>query len=386
MTHLKILTATVLTLLLNSCSDAKTNKEADTPVQTEQKDDALQGFIQQKISDNLYVLKFQNYNTNVGVFIGTESVLLVDPMIGPNNHQLLLKAVKQLSSKPIKYVINTHSHMDHSGANAFYKELGATIISHENAKYSNALYDVTFNDSYSLDMGNETIMLRHSIAHTFDDVLVYFKNNNALFMGDTYMTNSFPHFYYGGGSAGHLGIIDKALAIGNSNTTIVAAHGKLLSSIKDLVTYREHSVNWINRINQLHGEGKTSEEIADDEKINQLSLVFNEGKRVAKQSLQRTIDKTISVETAPQISIPEKTLKDYAGLYQYENGQVDEIIYHDQKLIFRSEGNYIFEIVPLTATKFQLKGQFPNKYLTFDSGRQQFTFFNGDEYLAAIRK
>lgn len=386
MTHLKIYSLTLLTFLLNSCSDAKTKEETDSPIQQEQKTEVLPNFIQHKITDNLYVLKFKNYNTNVGVFLGAENLLLVDPMIGVNDHQQLLNVVKHLSDKPIKYVINTHSHIDHSGANAFYKELGATIISHENSRYSKAIHDITFNESYSLDMGNETVVLHHGIAHTFDDVMVYFKNNNALFMGDPYMTNSFPHFYYGGGGKGHLDFIDKALAIGNTNTAIVAAHGKLSSDKKELTAYREHSVNWVNSISELHSEGKTSEAIADDAKIQQLSLVFNDGKHVAKQSLQRIIDKTISVEMVSKIAMPENILRDYEGLYQYENGQVDEIIYQNNKLIFRSEGNYIFEIIPLTETKFQLKGQSPTKHLTFDKGRQQFTFFNGDEYLPAERK
>jgi|GEM_PF-1004930 len=385
MKYFKILLLIIASTLNSSCSETKSKKEASTEAQTLNKTTEQSGFLQQKITESLYVLKSPNYNTNIGVFIGDVHVLLIDPMSGVNNQQQLLTAIKALSDKPIKYVINTHHHMDHSGANDFFKDLGATIISHENAKYSNAKYDVTFKDTYALDMGNEKIELHHTIAHTFDDILVYFKSNNAVFMGDTYMTNSFPHFYYGGGSSGHSNIIDKALSLGNNNTVIIPAHGKLSSNKTELATYKEHSVKWINRIKQLHSEGKTSSQIANDETIKELSLIFNDGRNVTQQSIQQTIDKTIAVDLVSRVSMTVDQLKSFEGSYTYSDGQVDEIIYQSQKLIFRSKGNYIYEIMPLSGTKFHVKGQFPNKHLTFSDNNQQVTFFNGKEDIIATK-
>ncbi|SFN66519.1 Glyoxylase, beta-lactamase superfamily II [Bizionia echini] len=386
MKYFKILPLFAFIVLSTSCSEAKTKKGAQTNNQTDSEIRVSSDFVQQKISDNLYILKHKNYNTNTGVFIGAESVLLIDPMSGNNNQQALLNAIKQLSGKPIKYVVNTHSHMDHSGANGFFKQLGATIISHENTKYSKAMYDVTFKDSYTLDMGNETVELYHSIAHTFDDVMVHFENNNTLFMGDTFMTNSFPHFYYGGGSKGHLEFIDKALALGDTNTIIIPAHGTLSSNKKALTEYKEHSIKWINRIKQLHSEGKSSEDMADDAQINQLSLFFNNGKSISKQSIQRTLDKTISVDLVASVIVPENILKSYEGTYHYDNGQVDEIIYQNGQLLFRSKGRYIYEIVSLSETKFHVNGQFPNKYLIFKNNGDAFEFFNGKETIVAKKQ
>ncbi|MEP1150218.1 MAG: MBL fold metallo-hydrolase [Balneola sp.] len=385
MTHLKILFLILISGLFSSCSDAKPKADNSIPPSTGNVIDKESGFIQQKITENLYVLKSTGYNTNIGVFIGAESLLLVDPMSGMNNHEALLSTIKKLSDKPIKYVINTHNHMDHSGANSFFKQIGATIISQENAKYSRALTDVTFKNTYTVDMGNEEVTLYHSIAHTFDDVLVHFKENNTVFMGDVYMTNSFPHFYYGGGSKGHLTIIGKALALGNTNTVIVPAHGNLSSNKKELSTYRENSVKWISTIKRLYGEGITSEEISSSDQIKQLSLIFNDGRNVSEQSIQRTIDKTISVDLIDNISISESTINSYEGMYTYQNGQTDEIIYQDNTWILRSAGNYIFELTPLSETKFLLKGQFPNKYITFDLPKQQFIHFNGKENLIAVK-
>ncbi|WP_418637827.1 MBL fold metallo-hydrolase [Winogradskyella sp.] len=386
MKYIKIFMLLIFTILNSSCAKAASKKDANNTAHKERTTIDQSGLTQQKITNNLYVLKNPNYNTNVGVFIGKDAILLIDPMTGNNNQKQLLNAIKQLSKKPIKYVINTHHHMDHSGANRFFKKLGATIISQENAKYSNALYDITFKDSYSLDMGNENIKLYHSTAHTFDDILVYFENNNAVFMGDTFMTNSFPHFYYGGGGLGHLNIIDKALSLGNVHTVIIPAHGKLASNKKELSVYRENSVQWISSIKSLFNEGKTSEEIAENVQIKKLSTIFNNGRNVSKQSIQRTINKTISVDLVVSKDLSEKTLKNYEGIYEYENGQVDEIIYQNKKLLFRSKGKYIYEITPLSEIKFHIKGQFPNKYLVFKNSGNEFEFFNGKKNLIAKRK
>ena len=95
---------------------------------------SLPGFVHQKVNDKLHVLKSDNYNTNVGIYIDKDGIVLVDPMTGDNNHKQLLSAINKISTRPIKYVINTHSHLDHSGANSFFATLGATIISQENAR------------------------------------------------------------------------------------------------------------------------------------------------------------------------------------------------------------------------------------------------------------
>ncbi len=385
MNYLKTLSIFIFVTLTGACTEAKTKGKTGLAQQTEDKKTIESDFIQKKITENLYVLKSPDYNTNAGVFIGAKEILLIDPMTGMNNHQNLLNAIKGISAKPIKYVLNTHSHPDHNGANAFFADLGAMVISHENTKYSKGKYDVFFKDTYTIEMGNESIQLFHSIAHTFDDVLVYFKENNTVFMGDTYMTNSFPHFYYGGGSEGHLKNIDKALSIGNAETNIIPAHGKLVSNKQELTAHRKNTVQWINRIKKLHKEGKTITEIASDNQIKELSLVFNDGKNVSEQSIQRTINKTTAVDLVESIGVSENTLKSYEGKYQFGDKLVAEIVYQNEKLIFRSEGSYIYEIVPVSETKFQLKGQFPYKHLTFENKNQKVVFFNGKENLNAKR-
>ncbi|WP_370086210.1 MBL fold metallo-hydrolase [Ekhidna sp.] len=336
-------------------------------------------FIQERINDNLYVLKAPDYNTNVGVFIGSDAVLLIDPMTGNSQQEILLNEIKRLSDKSIKYVLNTHNHIDHSGANSFFSKLGATIITHENSKYTSAVNDVTFSDSYIIEMGNETIEMFHIAAHTFDDALIYLKESNALFTGDTYMTKTFPHFYYGGGSKGHLKILEKALSLGDAYTSIIPAHGKLVSDKKQLQAYRDNSIKWINRIEQLYKQGKTSGEIVEDEQIKQLARIFSGSEKV----WQQTIDKTISVDLIPSIDVSYDLLKGYAGDYSFEDQQVCSIIFEEDILRLGKEGAYLYELTPVSETRFHVKGQFPHRYITFTNNG--FEFFDGKKTLKAIK-
>lgn len=381
LSHIKQLILIFLCAFFTSCSNQKTKEKDEIAVRHETKLEQESNFTQQKITDNLYVIKSNNYHTNVGVFIGTKEIILIDPMTGSNNHQALLEKIKEFSNKPIKYIINTHDHEDHTGANSFFAALGATIISQENIKYTSAKYDVTFKDKYTFDLENERIELYHITSHTFDDVLIYFTTNNTIFMGDTYMTNFFPHFYFGGGSKGHIDFIDKALSLGNENTVIVAGHGKLSSDKRELNTYRKNSIQWIERIKELSLAGKTPDEITQDEKVKQLAFTFCGNNTVHTQ----TIEKTVSVDYNSSTPLPESA-KNYEGKYQYKNGEVDELIFRDKKLMLRRKGAYIFELSTLSDTKFHIKGQVPYRYISFSNDGKELTYFNGKESQIAKRK
>lgn len=382
MKNIKRFFLATLLLCISSCTQATTKKN-NTHKANSEVIELTSDFIQEKINDNLYILKSKSYNTNIGVFIGKEDLLLIDPMAGNNKHQDLLATIKQISKKPIKYVLNTHNHLDHSGANPFFKNLGATIISQENVKYTNAKYGTTFNDSYSIDMGNETIELHHHTAHTFNDALIYFTKSNTVFMGDTYMTNSFPHFYYGGGSKGHLDILDNALALGNEKTIIVPSHGNLTSNKKELIEYKQNTILWSNRIKELHDSGKTVSSISQDEKIKALSATFNGVNATSRQRLVQTIEKTIAVDLVKGVVLSEAILKNFEGSYTYENGYVDELVLLNGILFLRREGAYIYELLPLSKTKFHIKGQVPYKHLTMNSSGNGFVYFNGKKNLIA---
>lgn len=349
--------------------------------------EAKTSFIKQKINERLYILKASNYNTNIGIFVSNDEIVLVDPMSGFNNHENLLDEIRTISDKPIKYVINTHNHLDHSGANEFFKDLGATIISQSNSEYTSALHQRTFDNSFSLEFGDETVELFHISAHTFNDALVYFKESNVIFMGDTYMTNSYPHFYYGGGSTGLVEIIAKTLSLGDEQTLVIPAHGKLTSTKAELETYKSNSEKWIHRISELHREGLSTDQMIHDKELERLSTLFN-GTQVNSARFKQTIEKTIAVDLIKSISLSDDFLSLYTGTYTYQDGMKDEIVLMNEHLFMRRKGAFMYKLIPLSPTRFQLAGQVPNRFIQFHKDNSDnvkgLTYYNGKPELEAV--
>ena len=375
MNFIKLTLKAAFVIIISACNQNKNTPKLDLAAAPEQRE--FTNFTQQKINDNLYVLKANNYNTNVGVFIGDKGILLIDPMFGFNteSHKQLVEAVKTLSNLPITHVLNTHSHADHSGANAFFAELGATIISQNNAIYTKTFTDQTFKDTYSISMDDETITLYHLPAHTFDDVLIHFAKNNVVFMGDTYMTNSFPHFYYGGGSKGHLNFMEKALELSNTQTEIVPAHGSLTTNKATLQDYKAHSIDWSQRIKELHQMEKTPKEMANDTQLLALSDYFNNSK-VSSDRLTQTLEKTLSVERISNVTLSKPIILNFTGIYQDSNGNGFEVAFIENNLYFRSKANFMYQLLPVSENEFIIKGQVPEKQVTFTNNTSKKLIYN----------
>ena len=214
--------------------------------------------------------------------------MLIDPVVGNVNNTVLVNAIKTISDKPIKYVINSHSHPGHSGANAFYIEQGASIVLHNREPAKN---HIAFKETYSLDMGNETIKLFSFVSHSKDDVLIQFQHRNVLFMGDTYMHNIYPHAYVGG-SEGLYRVIDKTLALTNDDSKIITAHGNFITSTSQFLDFQKHAKAWYQRINLLKDE-LSIEEIADDETLITISKNF---RPLSLKNLKRRLKRTVESE------------------------------------------------------------------------------------------
>ena len=250
----------------------------------------LADFTSYQLADNLFTLKSNRSNTNLGVFIGDKSILLIDPVVGSANNAVLVEAIKKLSDKPIKYVINTHAHADHSGANSFYQKIGATIVLYGDSAKEN---QITFKDHYSIDMGNEKIDLFHIASHSSDDVLIHFNKSNTIFMGDTYMHNMYPHAYIGG-SKGLYQVIEKTLSLADDTTHIVTAHGRFTTTKAEFLDFKTNAVAWYQRIQSLNTEGFDVNKIAQDRALIALSKKF---RPLSEEHLKRRILQTIKVES-----------------------------------------------------------------------------------------
>ncbi len=154
----------------------------------------------EKVTDNLYVII--GNGGNVAVLPTTEGVLLVDDKFAQDAPEILAK-VKTVSDKPLRYVLNTHQHGDHTGGNVAMMEAGAQTLIHRNAR-DNMLAGkmpglplITFADEAQVFIGGKEVEARHlGRGHTNGDSVIYFPSERVLHTGDLFVNGTAPFIDY----------------------------------------------------------------------------------------------------------------------------------------------------------------------------------------------
>ncbi len=218
----------------------------------------------QKLTDNIYVLF--GVGGNIGVSAGKDGVFLIDDQFAPLTDKITT-AIKEFSDEPVRYVVNTHFHFDHSGGNENLGKQGAVIVAHKNvrlrmakeqfvkafnartpAQPDIALPVVTFQEGVTLHLnGDDADIIHVKNAHTDTDSIVHFTKANVIHMGDTFTNAPYPFIDVGNG--GDIdGVIEAAktgLALANDDTQIIPGHGPMASKadleehLKKITTTRE---------------------------------------------------------------------------------------------------------------------------------------------------
>lgn len=237
-------------------------------------------FSQQKLSDNLYMLTGKG--GNLALSTGNDGLLLIDDDY-LDMADKTRAAIKAISDEPVKFLINTHWHFDHSGGNQMLGESGTIIVAHDNVRQrllsggtikafnttiepakKPALPVVTFADSVSFHWNGDTIDVVHpsDSAHTDGDAVIFFNNDNVVHMGDLYFNNMYPFIDASSGGS-MLGVIESVSALIkkiDANTRVIPGHGAL-SNQSDLVEYRNMLQAVYNRVEAFKSAGKTLEEV-----------------------------------------------------------------------------------------------------------------------------
>lgn len=310
------------------------------------------GISVKKITNNIYVFSGKGCGANVGMIIGDKGILLIDAM-NNRSSQKLLATIRTISKLPIKYVVNTHYHRDHTGGNSFFHKMGATIISHENTQYSTALHQVKFSTKMSLKIGNEKVKLYHVPSHTFDAIIIYLPVKNVLFMGDNF--SNVEMTYTGAqGIKGRVKTLKKALSLTNDKTTIIPGHGTI--SNKDELTKLIYLKTLITkRVGNLYNNGVSKNDIAKDIEFMQTLKSFKTNTHIGYID-KPNITEIIETDFFIPYKVPNKLLKSYIGKYRFRDSSIIEIYIKNDRLFAREYGVFISELTPLSNSRFDLKG------------------------------
>lgn len=217
-----------------------------------------------KINDSFFMIKpIGGVAGNIGVFISKNGLVLVDDQ-WEIIEDLILETINSISKKDLSFIINTHFHHDHVDGNKAFGKKGIPIVSHENARkrlkrkstlYPNpkngfimvqdkyptyALPSTVFNSSMKIYVDDEEIqLLNFGPGHTDGDTIVFFKTNNVIHTGDSFVTYGYPFVDLndGGSFEGFINTLSQIIAISNGQTKIIPGHGPVCD-IDDVITLK----------------------------------------------------------------------------------------------------------------------------------------------------
>ncbi len=226
-----------------------------------------------QVVGNVHYLEGQG--GNVGVLVGDEGVLMIDDQFAPLSDKLTA-AIRTLSQKPIRLLVNTHLHGDHTGGNENFGKMGIDIVAHDNVRVrmargvnnnppspAVALPVVTYGDRMSLHLNGESVTIgKLPPAHTDGDSFIHFANADVIHAGDVFRTTGYPgvDVNNGGSVKGTIEALQALVDMAGPNTKIVPGHG-VVSTRDDVAAFRTNTIEAQRRITELIEQGMTVEQV-----------------------------------------------------------------------------------------------------------------------------
>ncbi len=231
-----------------------------------------------KLTDHFYTL--EGLGGTIGVLAGPDGVFMVDDEFAPLSDKIVA-AIKQISNAPIRFLVNTHVHGDHTGGNENFGKMGVVIFAREELRDrlmhpvpaangtpavpapAAALPIVTYEGRVKIHMDGEDVeLIPIPRAHTDGDTLIYFPNADVIMTGDFYRSIQYPNIdrANGGTLNGLLDGLGFAIGLAGPNTKIVPGHGPVVSRT-EVMANRDMILAIRDRVAQLIAQGKTLEEV-----------------------------------------------------------------------------------------------------------------------------
>jgi glyoxylase-like metal-dependent hydrolase (beta-lactamase superfamily II) len=246
----------------------------------------------EKIAPNLYMLSgSENVDPGhpdgaggrIGVLAGPDGVFMVDAQYAQIGEKVLA-AVRRIDPGPIRFLVNTHLHGDHTAGNAAFAKLGAVILAREelregmarppaNARGATDTRDparlpiITYGmgDPVRLRMNGEIVeLIPVRAAHTGGDTMIRFVNADVIMVGDFYRNFEYPFIDLnnGGSLKGALEALELTMKIAGPNTKLIPGHGTFINRT-DIIPYRDMILDVQAKVQQLIAQGKTEQEVLD---------------------------------------------------------------------------------------------------------------------------
>ncbi len=231
-----------------------------------------------KISNNFATL--DGSGGTIGVLYGPDGVFMVDSQFAPLSDKIVA-AIRTLTDRPIKYMVNTHVHPDHTGGNENFGKMGVTLLARENLRNrlmhpapaasgapgtpmpAPGLPVITYNNQIVFHMNGEDIQLIPiNAAHTDGDTMVRFVNNDVIMTGDFYRSIQYPNIdrANGGTLNGMIDGLGQIIARSGPNTKIIPGHGPTVDRLA-VMSHRDMILSVRDKIQKLVEQGKSQDDV-----------------------------------------------------------------------------------------------------------------------------
>lgn len=237
-----------------------------------------------KVSGNVYML--EGAGGNIGVSVGEDGIVIVDDQFAPLADKIKA-ALKSITDKPVRFVINTHFHGDHTGSNAIFQK-DAPVVAHDNVRKrlenggtlgnlgsvkmeakpeaKGALPVLTFNDSVTIHLNGEDIgVVHYASGHTDGDSIIFFPKSNVVHMGDDFVTYGFPFIDLGSGGSvkGMIDATEYVIAKLPADVKVIPGHGPI-SNLDDMRNFVKMLKDTRDVVAKAIKDGKTLEKMKEE--------------------------------------------------------------------------------------------------------------------------